>query len=319
MPTILLEDLQQANEDELRQHLNDLLNPPSPPPEPSPPAPDPDLMAHLGGGPAAASSASSVPQELADHVDQLLSHPSPPPNVSPQPAPSPPTPSDTLTNPIGTGNRPQQAPPPQELADHVDQLLAPPSQTTPAPDTSTPPSVVQDLGDRAGGLASRGLHVLGQGVINLGLGAQQAAQQATSGVINLVSPTPSPAATPRSDASVSQPTTAAGTQAPSGAIDASSPAAFARSVAPYAQYAAQQLGIDPTWVTAMMASESNYGKAPGNELFGVKALPGQKSQTLLTHEGEYGGQQMNQSFAAYDTPLDSVNAWVDLIKNHYQG
>ncbi|HEY1298150.1 MAG TPA: hypothetical protein VGJ60_34155, partial [Chloroflexota bacterium] len=47
--------------------------------------------------------------------------------------------------------------------------------------------------------------------------------------------------------------------------------------------------------------------------------PGQKSQTLLTHEGEYGGQQMNQSFAAYDTPLDSVNAWVDLIKNHYQG
>jgi len=109
------------------------------------------------------------------------------------------------------------------------------------------------------------------------------------------------------------------TAAARGPIDASSPSAFARSIAPYAQYAAQKLGIDPTWVAAMAASESNYGKAAGNELFGVKALPGHKGTTMMTHEGEYGGTAQNATFAAYDTPLDAVNAWIDLIQNHYKG
>ncbi|HYW88543.1 MAG TPA: glucosaminidase domain-containing protein, partial [Chloroflexota bacterium] len=104
-----------------------------------------------------------------------------------------------------------------------------------------------------------------------------------------------------------------------GGIDASSPQAFARSVAPYAQEAARQLGIDPTWVASMMTSESNYGKAPGNELFGIKALPGQPGTSLATHEGEYGGTAQNATFASYDTPMDSVNAFVNLIKNHYPG
>src|SRR5947208_3008336 len=67
-------------------------------------------------------------------------------------------------------------------------------------------------------------------------------------------------------------------------IDNSSPSAFARSFAPYAQAAASQLGIDPTWVAAMAGSESNYGNARGNELFGVKALPGQPGTTMATHE-----------------------------------
>jgi flagellum-specific peptidoglycan hydrolase FlgJ len=104
-----------------------------------------------------------------------------------------------------------------------------------------------------------------------------------------------------------------------GAIDSSSPESFAKSFAPYAQAAAQQLGIDPGWVTAMAASESNYGKAPGNELFGIKALPGQTSQTLQTHEGEYGGTPQAASFASYGSPQESVQAFVDLIKNHYPG
>ena len=104
-----------------------------------------------------------------------------------------------------------------------------------------------------------------------------------------------------------------------GAIDSSSPSAFAQSFAPYAQQAAQQLGIDPTWVAAMAASESNYGNAPGNELFGIKALPGQPGTSLATHEGEYGGTNVNANFAAYNSPQDSVNAFVDLLKNHYPG
>jgi len=110
-------------------------------------------------------------------------------------------------------------------------------------------------------------------------------------------------------------------QQPQGAgpIDSSSVQNFAKTMSPYAQYAAQALGIDPSWVVAMAGSESNYGKAAGNELFGVKALPGQKGTTMMTHEGEYGGTNMNQDFAAYDTPMDAVQAWVDLIRNHYPG
>lgn len=69
----------------------------------------------------------------------------------------------------------------------------------------------------------------------------------------------------------------------------------------------------------MAGSESNYGKAPGNELFGVKALPGQPGTTLQTHEGEWGGTQQAAKFASYDSPQSSVQAWVDLIKNHYPG
>jgi flagellar protein FlgJ len=151
------------------------------------------------------------------------------------------------------------------------------------------------------------------------------APQAPAGVQSLAKPTPPPVlGTTDQNAptlgGVSPPPTTE--QAPAGGlgpIDASSPSAFARSFAPYAQYAAQKLGIDPTWVAAMAASESNYGKAGGNELFGIKALPGQPGTSMQTHEGEYGGTSMAQTFASYDTPLDAVNAFVDLLKNHYQG
>lgn len=69
----------------------------------------------------------------------------------------------------------------------------------------------------------------------------------------------------------------------------------------------------------MAASESNYGKAAGNELFGIKALPGQPGTSMQTHEGEYGGTTENQTFASYNTPQDAVDAFVNLIQNHYQG
>jgi murein DD-endopeptidase MepM/ murein hydrolase activator NlpD len=171
--TLLLADLQQANEDELRQHLNDLLNPPSPPPQAPPPSPppDPDLMAHLGGGSAAVPNTTSVPQELQDHVDQLLAPPSSPETPS-QSATSVPTPS-----------------PPQELQDHVNDLLAAP---TPA---AAPAASVQDLGERAGHLASSGLQVIGEGLTNLGQGAQRAA----SGVTRLIPPAASAPAAPSTD------------------------------------------------------------------------------------------------------------------------
>jgi hypothetical protein len=107
---------------------------------------------------------------------------------------------------------------------------------------------------------------------------------------------------------------------PTSPIDNSSRDAFARSFAPYAAYISSKTGIDPTLVTAMAGSESNFGNAPGNELFGIKALPGQASQSLATHEGAGAASvNENQDFAAYGTPGDSADAYINLINKHYPG
>ena len=103
-----------------------------------------------------------------------------------------------------------------------------------------------------------------------------------------------------------------------GAIDSSSHDAFYKSFAPYAAYISSKTGISPDLITAMASSESNWGNAPGNELFGIKALPGEKSQSLATHEGAGAAAvNVNQDFAAYDTPLESADAFINLITKHY--
>src|SRR5215471_11329686 len=102
-----------------------------------------------------------------------------------------------------------------------------------------------------------------------------------------------------------------------GAIDSSTPQSFAQTIAPYAKWAADQLGLDPSWVAAMAASESNYGKAPGNELFGIKGGGTAGSQQLTTHEGEYNQTPVSQGFAAYNSPQEAAQGFVDLIKSHY--
>src|SRR5215472_5682335 len=106
-------------------------------------------------------------------------------------------------------------------------------------------------------------------------------------------------------------------QQPQGAIDSSTPQSFAQTIAPYAKWAADQLGLDPSWVAAMAASESNYGKAPGNELFGIKGGGTAGTQTLTTHEGEYNQTPVSQGFAAYKSPQEAAQGFVDLIKSHY--
>jgi len=178
-------------------------------------------------------------------------------------------------------------------------------------------SNLSDITGRLQDFGSQQLQELNQPV-------QQAAQQAQAAVqgglqplqqLQPLAPPSAPPAPQGQSLDQTQPTQPQG----GGAIDSSSVENFARTFSPYAQAAAQALGIDPSWVTAMAGSESNYGKAGGNELFGVKALPGQKGTTMMTHEGEYGGRQQNATFAAYDTPQDAVDAWVNLIKNHYPG
>jgi flagellum-specific peptidoglycan hydrolase FlgJ len=127
--------------------------------------------------------------------------------------------------------------------------------------------------------------------------------------------------TPDTNAQAAAPSAAAGTTSGPvtdlGPIDSSSQEAFVRTFTPYAQQISARTGIDTSTVVSMAASESNYGKAPGNELFGIKATPGTASQTLGTHEGENGGTAQNAAFGAYDTPAAAADAFVSLVTKHY--
>ena len=166
----------------------------------------------------------------------------------------------------------------QRLQDFGSQQLTALNQQAPQILQNQPQGGLQDITQR---LQDHGTQVLDQ--------AANAANQVTQ-LIPLNKPVPPPQMTQLTEEQPqTQPLQQAGGPGPSGGIDSSSPQAFAKSVAPYAQYAAQQLGIDPTWVAAMMGSESNYGKAPGNELFGVKALPGQPGTTRSAYPA--AGQQ----------------------------
>lgn len=95
-------------------------------------------------------------------------------------------------------------------------------------------------------------------------------------------------------------------------------AAFQQSFAPYAAYAAQQLGIDPSIVTAMAISESGGGNLPGNSFFGMKGSPlANGSTTQATWELE-NGQRVNQNagFATFADAKTSMDAWVQYIQQH---
>ena len=195
-------------------------------------------------------------QRLQQQAQAQVQTQTAPPAAMPTPAPPEPvTPAPTPPVPPPT---PVSAPPPQAPAPTTE----PPPSTPSTPPQAPTPDMLQAGQDWA---------------------AQQL-QQLQASPAPVAAPQPIPTAQP-AQPSLPTPTPPVGAQnAISAPVDASSTSAFARSFAPYAQYAAQQLGVDPTWVTAMAASESNYGKAPGNELFGIKALPGQASQTLATHE-----------------------------------
>src|SRR5215472_978635 len=276
------------------------LSPPPPPPAPAPPPPPAPAPPEPAPAPPPDQSADLPPYQPpgqgAPPPDQAAAAPAPAPAAAPAPAPQPtPTPSPTPS--------PQPSPQPSSAFDPVGAAL--------------------NAADAAGadmskfGSAFNQLYTQGGDAVGAGLNAMSAAggdiQKFADSMGTAMQNAPQAAASAVGGAAQGA------QQAVGGAIDSSSHSSFAQSFAPYAQYAAQQLGIDPTWVTAMAASESNYGNAAGNELFGIKALPGQAGTTMMTHEGEYGGTQQNATFAAYQTPMDSVNAFVQLIKNHYPG
>jgi len=103
-----------------------------------------------------------------------------------------------------------------------------------------------------------------------------------------------------------------------GAVDPSTHAAFVKSIMPYAQQAAKTLGVDPNWLVAMAASESNWGAAPGNELFGMKGTGTAGQVNLKTWELVNGQKvQTTAPFAAYNTPGEAFDAYTGLLQKNY--
>ena len=95
--------------------------------------------------------------------------------------------------------------------------------------------------------------------------------------------------------------------------------AFARSIWPTLQQNAAQLNVSPVALLSQAALESGWGSsAPGNNIFGVKAVAGQASTQQSTLEFINGQmQRMNANFAAYSSTDDAVAHYTHLIRNNY--
>lgn len=98
-------------------------------------------------------------------------------------------------------------------------------------------------------------------------------------------------------------------------------AAFVQSFQPYAEYAAQRLGIDPSIVTAMAISESGGGNIPGNSFFGMKGSPFADGSINLPTWELVNGKRVNISdnFATFSTPQKAMDAWIDFLAKHTPG
>jgi flagellar protein FlgJ len=95
--------------------------------------------------------------------------------------------------------------------------------------------------------------------------------------------------------------------------------AFARSIWPTLQQNAAQLNVSPVALLSQAALESGWGSsAPGNNIFGIKAVAGQASTQQSTLEFINGQmQRMNANFAAYSSTDDAVAHYTHLIRNNY--
>lgn len=98
--------------------------------------------------------------------------------------------------------------------------------------------------------------------------------------------------------------------------------AFIRSVAPMAERLERQYGIPREVTAAIAANETGYGSPQytvGNNLFGIKAVPGQPGVTSQTWEWVNGKRVDGpDTFAAYDSPDAAGEAFGRLLSTRYQ-
>jgi len=89
---------------------------------------------------------------------------------------------------------------------------------------------------------------------------------------------------------------------------------FIRAMAPVAQAWEEKTGIPAEYLLAVNGSESNWGNAPGNMLFGIKKRPGRAS-TGPQATWEAGQGATTAEFSAYATPDEAYADFVDLISH----
>jgi flagellum-specific peptidoglycan hydrolase FlgJ len=89
---------------------------------------------------------------------------------------------------------------------------------------------------------------------------------------------------------------------------------FIKSTTPLAQAWEAKTGIPAAYFLAVNGSESNWGKAPGNELFGIKAKAGNASTGPLT-TWEQGQGSVQDSFSAYPNANAAYADFIDLISH----
>jgi flagellar protein FlgJ len=94
---------------------------------------------------------------------------------------------------------------------------------------------------------------------------------------------------------------------------------FAKTVWPALQQAAAALGVPAVGLLAQAALESQWGTAaPGHNLFGIKASPGQPSTWAATHEMQAGVLMPAQAaFRAYGSTAQGIADYVGEIRSAF--
>jgi flagellar protein FlgJ len=95
---------------------------------------------------------------------------------------------------------------------------------------------------------------------------------------------------------------------------------FAKAVWPQITVAAQILGVPPVAVLAQAALETGWGTAaPGNNLFGIKAVDGENGTSRATHEMVDGVMvPQTAAFRDYASTAASVADYVQQIQSGFQ-
>ena len=96
---------------------------------------------------------------------------------------------------------------------------------------------------------------------------------------------------------------------------------FAKQIWPEVEQAAQTLGVPPVGILAQAALETGWGAtAPGHNLFGMKAAPGDAATTRATSEMVDGVlTQTSAAFKDYANPGASVQDYVRRVQDVFPG
>ena len=86
-----------------------------------------------------------------------------------------------------------------------------------------------------------------------------------------------------------------------------------------AKKVANEMGYPVSVILGQAALETGRVSSPGNNYFGIKGSGTAGTQNLATKEATSGGQfyDTRSNFAAYNSPEDSIRAYVDLIQRRY--